>query len=198
MDIVSTKKVKFDPLKYETEIIEDEDDHQQYSEAENDLDLDTIKASRNKSKEKELKEFDSEGSEGEEAEVGIVDNNMGFNTDSEGSENDQDDTAYNEDEFDEREIPIEPFNLRQDREEGSFDSDGNYVRKIDEEADQDCWMSNLTRADIIKARKACEERKKQLQQIERSKSKREQKSLIGLYEELVSILDEEKTRFMNK
>lgn len=170
---LSNKKVKF---AYEPEDFEGEG---------NDLDLDTIRASRNKPK--GLKEFDSEGSEDEESEK---DRELDFDSDDkeegegEGEELDSD----NEVDVDERQVPLMPFNLKEDREEGDFDSEGFYTRKQDEEADQDRWMSNFTLTDIVKARKAHEQREKIVK--EQSSKKNSGKSEKELWEELVGLLVE--------
>ena len=133
---MDSKRVKFevDSNEFNDELLND------FEEDGNDLDLDTIKASRGKPK--GLKEFDSEGSESEIEEVQVDSTDSG------------EEGAESEHLEDDRQIPIEPFNLKGDREEGSFDSEGFYVKKYDDEADQDRWMANLTHSDIQKARKA--------------------------------------------
>jgi CD2 antigen cytoplasmic tail-binding protein 2 len=174
---LSNKKVKF---AYEPDEFEGEG---------NDLDLDTIRASRNKSK--GLKEFDSEGSEDE-------DEDLGLELDLEEQEQEQDHKEEIEEDLnsanesiDERQVPLTPFNLREDREEGNFDSEGFYTRKQDEEADQDRWMANFTLTDILKARKAHEEREK----AKAFNSKEKSKATLGksekqLWEELADSLVE--------
>lgn len=158
-----TKRVKF---AYDPEAAEEDEG--------NDLDLDTIKASRNKPK--GLKEFDSEGSDSDEVDPETA--HFVENDDSEGE------SIHSED-FDEREVPLTPFNLREDREEGNFDADGFYTRKQDEEADQDRWMANLTRSDIVKARKAHE----QYEALKKSTGKYvEAKGERELYFELADLL----------
>lgn len=139
MESSDSKRVKFayDP----TEENEEEDEA-------NDLDLDTIRASASRNDFRGLKEFDSEGSEDEEEQPLNV----------QLSESESEGESIHSEDFDEREIPLIPFNLREDREEGNFDVDGFYTRKQDEEADQDRWMANFTRSDIIKARKAHQQR----------------------------------------
>jgi len=169
MEELSNKKVKF---AYEPE----------ENGEENDLDLDTIRASKNKPK--GLKEFDSEGSEEEEEEEQEPD--MEEESDKEEIEEDQ---ISENDSIDERQVPLIPFNLREDREEGNFDSEGFYTRKQDEEADQDRWMANFTLTDIVKARKAHEERKKSNNSKEQ-KIKNSGKSEKQLWEELEGLLVE--------
>ena len=147
----------------------------------NDLDLDTIRASKNKSK--GLKEFDSEGSgsEGSEAEENELELELSESEDGEAEKDDSDS------EIDERQVPLMPFSLKADREEGNFDSEGFYTRKQDEEADQDRWMANFTLTDIVKARKAHEEREK----LTKEKDKTiERRSEGELWEELAGLLME--------
>lgn len=141
----------------------------------NDLDLDTIRASKNKTA--VLKEFDSEGSEDEEAEV---EDKREYNFDSV-----SDESSISAEEEDERQVPLMPFNLKEDREEGNFDSDGFYTRKQDEEADQDRWMANFTKSDIIKARKAHEK-----QQEKKMVKNGVQRSEEELWKELAGLLEE--------
>lgn len=63
---------------------------------------------------------------------------------------------------DDAEIPMEPFSLKTDREEGHFDAEGFFVRSApDADASQDRWLSNLSKSDIAKARRA---HQRQLQQ----------------------------------
>lgn len=158
------------------------DSNPEYNEEElngghdNDLDLDTVKASR--SKPKGLKEFDSEGSEEEEEEDGGI----GDSGDSDFGEEELEEPS----ELDDRQIPIEPFNLKADREEGSFDSDGFYVKKHDEEADQDRWMAHFTHSDMQKARKAHAEIERKRLQKEKEAPVRSEKEL---WEELAREMD---------
>lgn len=50
---------------------------------------------------------------------------------------------------------LERFNLRDDMEEGRFDADGNFIRTAeDENAHQDAWLDDVSKKDILKARKA--------------------------------------------
>lgn len=51
--------------------------------------------------------------------------------------------AAPDDEFDEKGVPIEPFNLRAEREEGYFDKDGNYVRKRGDSPVRDAWLDEV-------------------------------------------------------
>ena len=163
---MESKRVKF-------QVESKEFDREEFAGEEgNDLDLDTVKASRNRAH--GLKEFDSEGSdESSEEEIQVDSADSTDSTDS-GEEDQETDSI----DFDDRQIPLEPFNLRNDREEGSFDADGFYVKKYDEEADQDRWMAHLTPSDIRKARKAHVEREQRQGRKEASKCEEE------LWEEL--------------
>lgn len=161
------KRVKFNELN-------DSED-----EGGNDLDLDTIRASsKNKTG---LKEFDSEGSEDE---LGKDDDDDVEQYDFD-SESDESYTLSAEE--DERQVPLTPFNLKEDREEGNFDSDGFYTRKHDEEADQDRWMTNLTKSDMIKARKAHEKQQEMKRMKKEDGGKGSEKEL---WKELAGLLEE--------
>lgn len=47
------------------------------------------------------------------------------------------------DEEDDNEVPLEPFNLKQERQEGYFDEGGHYVEnKKDNDEDQDPWLNS--------------------------------------------------------
>ena len=177
------KKVKFstDNSLIEEFVVESESE----SELINDLDLDTVKSKSSRARSKGLKEFDSEESEPEPLEdeadpyKDLMDPTPAQLSEIESQEEFSD-------EVDDREIQFEPFSLRNDREEGTFDDEGFYVRTRDEEADQDHWMANFTRSDILKAKKAHEEREKNsLAAV--SKSKTDEKSL---YEELAGLMSE--------
>ena len=177
-----TKKVKFASLAEEEEFYQEFDKEIDAEGDEgNDLDLDTIRA---RSKLRQIKNIDEadEESDLEEAveqvnesikEEGVV------NWDTE-SENESE--AEQSIEEDDREIPLEPFNLKGDREEGNFDADGFFVRNVDEDADQDRWLANLTRSDIAKARRAHEN------QISKEKPVEESLSLRQIYTELLSLM----------
>ncbi|XP_078433216.1 CD2-binding protein-like protein [Wolffia australiana] len=45
--------------------------------------------------------------------------------------------------FDDDGISLEPFNLKQEREEGYFDADGNYVEYVARKEIKDAWLDNL-------------------------------------------------------
>lgn len=47
------------------------------------------------------------------------------------------------DEEDDNEVPLEPFNLKQERQEGYFDEGGHYVEnKKDNDEDKDAWLNS--------------------------------------------------------
>lgn len=48
------------------------------------------------------------------------------------------------------EIPIIPFNLREEEEEGSYDADGHYTEHKDSMAHHDNWLQGVTQQDIEK------------------------------------------------
>jgi hypothetical protein len=45
---------------------------------------------------------------------------------------------------------IEPFNLKQEKEEGKFDSDGHYSWNKDDYAFEDNWLDGISREEIKK------------------------------------------------
>ena len=53
------------------------------------------------------------------------------------------------------EVPVIPFNLKEDREEGYFDSSGNYVWGRDKDADADAWLEGAGTASLA-AKKAAD------------------------------------------
>lgn len=61
------------------------------------------------------------------------------------------------------EIPIEPFSLREELEEGKFDEEtGDYLRKRDENQNKDGWLAGVNRQVVERARRAQMEREKRL------------------------------------
>lgn len=189
---VNSKKVKFsikeeieNELKtgnYEKEIIISDDEMDKFNETLiNDLDLDTI---RSKSKSKGIKNIDYSDDDEEVDDNGVADETLNTNWDAEISSSSESESGEEEQfveaEVDDREIQIEPFNLKTDREEGTFDSEGFFQKSHDTEADQDRWMNNLTRSDISEAKAAHEK-------IERERE-RKQKS----EEEVLKMVDEGK------
>ena len=175
----SSKKVKFayDPL------IDNKSDDES-----NDLDLDTIKSSSRNHHSRGLKEFDSEGEDENENDLNEPEEDeLNFNNDFDNDEEDSEEDDFESIE-DERTVPIVPFNLKSDKEEGNFDADGFYTRKVDEDAHQDRWMANLTTADILAARKAHEKREKE--SLKRAEEGKERRSEIDLYVELAKLMEE--------
>lgn len=173
----SSKKVKFayDP------VIDDDDDYKSADEESNDLDLDTIRTSARKGS-LGLKEFDSEGSD-DEIEEGGGGNELNFDSDSHSADEAEEPVSE-----DERSVPIVPFNLKSDKEEGSFDADGFYIRKTDQDTDQDRWMANLTASDISSARRAHEKREKEAKMA--AERKEASRSEVDLYAELAALMEE--------
>lgn len=85
-------------------------------------------------------------------------------------------------------IAIEGFNLRKEKEEGDFDQNLNYVaNKADEEEDE-AWLQDVRKADIIKARKA------QLRSQEKS-SKKIQRPTDTLLSIIIDLLEPAETTF---
>jgi CD2 antigen cytoplasmic tail-binding protein 2 len=161
------KKVKFNDNEHVKEVIE-------YDEESNDLDLDTIKSFRLRQS-NALKEFDSEGSEEEEEN----EEEKQLNFDSDSNDEEEEESVV----VDSEQVQFEPFNLKNDREEGNFDQNGFFVRKRDEEANQDRWMANFTQRDILAAKKA-HERQQQKERLQQTKG---QKSEVDLLKELAAL-----------
>lgn len=71
---------------------------------------------------------------------------------------DNGEAAENEDEYDDEGnpkpgvIPIIPYNMDRENEEGSFDANGHYIEKKDEQAFHDSWMQGITKKDMRKAK----------------------------------------------
>lgn len=56
-------------------------------------------------------------------------------------------------------IPIEPFHMRTEMEEGKFNEEtGGYVRNADEDVMEDEWLEGISKKEIRKAKKAHDER----------------------------------------
>ncbi|KAI8370289.1 hypothetical protein BD560DRAFT_397023 [Blakeslea trispora] len=74
-------------------------------------------------------------------------------------ENDEDDDDDDVEDGQKKQSRIEAFNMKEELEEGSVDSNGNYVRnKVDPQAFHDNWMKGITRKDINKAKEAQQKR----------------------------------------
>ena len=70
----------------------------------------------------------------------------------------------------EEEEKFEPFNMKQEEEEGYFDSEGNYVRKRDADDSKDDWLNSFTKQDIQKAKMAKEKRLSKVAEAEQTLS----------------------------
>ncbi len=186
-----SKKVKFASAHEESKFYEEFDT--EITEG-NDLDLDTIRA---RSKSRGIKNIDEAEEESEdEIETGTA---MKWDEDADELELPSEDEDGDEvkvpseveiqSEEDDKSIPLEPFSIKADREEGSFDTEGFFVRAVDEDADQDRWLSNLTKSDISKARRAHEkieaERKAALQGREEEAGKI---SSLEAYRQLLQLM----------
>ncbi|PIA13704.1 hypothetical protein COEREDRAFT_32779, partial [Coemansia reversa NRRL 1564] len=70
-------------------------------------------------------------------------------------------------------VKIEAFNMRDDLEEGSFDTQGNFVwNKKDPQAYQDSWLNNVSRSSMQLARESKERQGQQQQNAQTQKTKR--------------------------
>ncbi|KAK9720783.1 hypothetical protein K7432_003915 [Basidiobolus ranarum] len=68
---------------------------------------------------------------------------------------------------------LEAFNMKEELEEGSFDSQGNYVRnKKDPNAFHDSWLEGVTKTDMEKAKKA-QEKQDAIRRAQENKEHRE-------------------------
>ncbi|KAJ2609538.1 hypothetical protein H4S08_004001 [Coemansia sp. RSA 1365] len=69
-------------------------------------------------------------------------------------------------------VKIEAFNMRDDLEEGSFDTQGNFVwNKKDPQAYQDSWLDNVSRSSMQLARESKERQGQQQQNAQSQKTK---------------------------
>lgn len=89
------------------------------------------------------------------------------------------------------EEPIEPFNLKNDLENGRFDDQGNYISIVDdkEEEEQDAWLKDISAKDIKAAAAA---QKKQHEQVEAETSP-QASSKQDVVECLVQLLEPSET-----
>ncbi|KAJ2808738.1 hypothetical protein H4R20_000683 [Coemansia guatemalensis] len=70
-------------------------------------------------------------------------------------------------------VKIEAFNMRDDLEEGSFDTQGNFVwNKKDPQAYQDSWLNNVSRSTMQLARESKERQGQQQQDAQTQSTKR--------------------------
>ncbi|KAF7725575.1 hypothetical protein EC973_009530 [Apophysomyces ossiformis] len=106
----------------------------------------------------------------------------------EGQEFDSHDRSDSEDEQG-KEPKLTAFNMRQEMEEGSFDSQGNYtLNKEDPQAFHDRWMEGISRKEMSRARDAQERRDKEeaLKEAERQAGLPQTKA--DVYRQLVEYL----------
>jgi CD2 antigen cytoplasmic tail-binding protein 2 len=179
-----SKKVKFASVEEEAEFQEEFD--VKIAEEDNDLDLDTIRA---RSKSRTVKNIDEadEDDDADDDEADVKWDSFSESEEEKGIESQF--TKEEDDEDDDKVIPLEPFTLRPDREEGSFDAEGFFIRAIDQDAGQDRWLSNLTKSDISKARLAHQkvETERKAAQIERE-GQAKRISTREAYEELLELM----------
>ncbi|KAL4196813.1 hypothetical protein AMTRI_Chr04g185070 [Amborella trichopoda] len=94
-----------------------------------------------------------------EAEL-LSDENTGILDDIAGAEEEYEDDG----EFEEDGVQIEPFNLKLEREEGYFDSEGNYVEYRNENDIKDAWLDNID-VDGQYARKKIPQETKEVEEV---------------------------------
>lgn len=69
-----------------------------------------------------------------------------------------------------KEPQLDAFNLKQEQNEGRFDIDGNFIRANESDDDQDNdWLNGIKKKDIREAKKAQENREKQLKERQKLK-----------------------------
>lgn len=84
-------------------------------------------------------------------------------------------------------VPIEPFNLRQELEMGTFDKEtGSYVPRKDLNIVDDVWLTGLTDNDMKRAQLAQARRKAQLEAAQEQLAQRSPRELV---EELAVLLE---------
>ena len=202
-----SKKVKFASVEEETEFLEEFDTEigaEFEGNVENDLDLDTIRARTKSRSVKNIDEADDDEEEDEEEQPGKAkDSQMNWDSDEDKEDNeiegeeDKEAFASAQEDEDDKSVPLEPFNLKVDREEGSFDADGFFVRNVDEDADQDRWLSNLTNSDISKARRAHEKVEAERRAAQEAREEEAKKiSSREAYKELLKLMKPGETVLM--
>ncbi|KAG0173526.1 hypothetical protein DFQ28_008202 [Apophysomyces sp. BC1034] len=88
-----------------------------------------------------------------------------------------------------KEPKLSAFNMRQEMEEGSFDSQGNYVRnKEDPQAFHDRWMEGISRKEMARAREAQERRDKEEALKEAKQQAEMPQTKTDVYRQLVEYL----------
>lgn len=76
-------------------------------------------------------------------------------------------------------IPIIPYNMDRELEEGSFDANGHYIERKDEQAFHDSWMQGITKKDMRKA-KQMQDRRAARQRLFADLEKRQSTSSTAL------------------
>lgn len=67
---------------------------------------------------------------------------------------------------------LDAFNMRQEQEEGQFDQEGNYVRKVaDPDAIHDTWLEGVSKRDIRRAKEAADKRDAERREKDRENDK---------------------------
>lgn len=102
-----------------------------------------------------------------------------------------------QDRFNEVGEVLEPFNMKNERDQGNIDSSGNFTYFKREQGEVDAWVDSMNEAAMEKgigeaadARRKQEEARKRREEEE---AKIEKKSVIELKRELVSLMDEGET-----
>lgn len=178
--------------------IDDDDDDEEEEESDFDFDNGSAKEAGDTAAAKEAElNWDSESDSSGEADIGNDDDDAEFefaaaqskytlNDTTEQQQQQQDDLS---DDVDDRQVPLEPFSLKADREEGTFDSEGFFIRAIDQDADQDRWLANLTQSDISKARRAHEKTAAARKALAHERARQEaQLTVQDAYAELLSLM----------
>ncbi|KAI9227996.1 MAG: hypothetical protein DHS80DRAFT_16229 [Piptocephalis tieghemiana] len=71
-------------------------------------------------------------------------------------------------------IPLEPFNVRAEMEEGAFKEDGTYVRDApDPEARHDVWLQGMASTDVISEAKEAQDRREKEARMNETRSRQE-------------------------
>ncbi|PHJ19090.1 cd2 antigen cytoplasmic tail-binding protein 2 [Cystoisospora suis] len=94
-------------------------------------------------------------------------------------------------EKDERGVIIEPFNMRREMQEGSFDEEGNYTwwrRNKDADGVHDGWLDSLDAGDSLVSFKTEEERRKVLSRMEQKDKKEGEAEEIDIATRLRTLL----------
>ncbi|KAI9363063.1 hypothetical protein BD770DRAFT_407426 [Pilaira anomala] len=88
-----------------------------------------------------------------------------------------------------KESKISAFNMTQELEEGSLDSNGNYIRnKVDPQAFHDKWMEGISRKDMNKAKEALEKREREEALKEAERQSNIPQTQTDVYRSLVEYL----------